>query len=142
MTNLSQIEQFLGSPICKWLGASVTQDDEGPLYQLTFHERHIGNPAIRAIHGGVVAGFLEIAAKGALIAFTEAPGPFDAVNMDIDYLLSTRPENMYARAKVVRKGRRVAFIDAWCWQQDVSRPVAQARFRIRPLLSGSETVDT
>ena len=132
MTDLALVKSSLKAPIADWLCATVTEDDDGLVYRLAFHERHIGNPAIRAIHGGVVAAFLETAAKGALIDFTGASGPIDAVNMDIDYLLSTRPEDMFARARVVRKGRRVAFVEAWCWQQDEARPVAQARFRLRP----------
>lgn len=126
------INTHIQSPIAAWLGFSVETDKAGPLYQLIFQEHHIGNPAIRAIHGGVVAAFLENAAQCALMEKTSAPAPIETVNMDVDYLLSTRAENMFARARILRLGRRVAFAEAYCWQSDETKPTAVARLRLRP----------
>ncbi len=121
-------DALLASPIAKWLDVSVGNDD---VFHLSFHDRHIGNPAIRAIHGGVVEAFLEFAAQCALSTTTNADDPPQTVNADIDYLRSTRAEDMRGRARITRLGRRVAFVEAEAWQQDEKTPVAVARFRLR-----------
>ena len=127
------VREFLdASAIARWLQLSVDRDAAGALYRLAFHERHIGNPAIRAIHGGVIASFLEVAAQCALIEAAGKSGPVDTVNVDIDYVRSSRPQDMLGRARVTRLGRRIAFIEATGWQEAADRPVAIARFRMRP----------
>ncbi len=120
-------DALLASPIAQWLDVSADGEDA---CHLSFHERHIGNPAIRAIHGGVVEAFLEVTAQCALSAATDADTLPQTVNADIDYLRSSRAEDMHARAKVTRLGRRVAFVEAEAWQQDEAAPVAVARFRL------------
>ena len=132
MNAATPLDAHLDAPIAKWLDLSASTDGAGALYQLTFHEHHIGNPAIRAIHGGVVAALLENAAQGALIEKTGTKGPIETVNIDVDYLRSTRAENMFARARILRLGRRVAFAEAYCWQHDEAQPSAVARLRLRP----------
>lgn len=127
-----RVDQFLAAaPIAKWLGMATRADDRGRVFELAFHERHIGNPAIRAIHGGVIEAFLELAAQSALIEETPPGAKADMVNIDIDYLRSSRAEDMYARAAVTRLGRRIAFVEAVGWQGNEDRPVARARFRLR-----------
>ncbi len=121
-------DALLASPIAQWLGASV--DDDG-IFHLSFHEHHIGNPAIRAIHGGVVEAFLEFAAQCVLATASGADTVPQTVNADVDYLRSSRAEDMYGRARIIRLGRRVAFVEAQAWQQDEETPVAVARFRLR-----------
>ena len=120
---------LLASPMAQWLGLSVEEDG---VYRLAFHDRHIGNPAIRAIHGGVVAAFLECAAQHALMVQTGAAAAPGAVNMDIDYLQSSRAQDMRARIRILRLGRRVAFVEAVAWQDEEAEPVAIAHFRLRP----------
>lgn len=119
---------LLTAPVARWLGVSAGEDD---IYHLQFNERHIGNPTIRAIHGGVVEAFLEVSAQCALAEASNADAVPQIVNADIDYLRSTRAEDMHARARVTRLGRRIAFVEALAWQHDEKLPVAIARFRIR-----------
>jgi len=123
------------APIVDWLGFSFNETDAGLVYTLAFDEKHIGNPAIRALHGGAVATFLEVAAQCELAAQLD-DGPNDGavmktINIDIDYLASSRAQDMQGRASVTRLGRRIAFVEATGWQGDENRPVAKARFRIR-----------
>ena len=55
-------------PYADYLGICIEQDINGQIrYRLPFQEKHIGNPMIRAIHGGVIAGFMECAASLAVI---------------------------------------------------------------------------
>ncbi len=118
------------SPIADWLGFSVTQDADGHLYRLAFNETHIGNPAIRALHGGVIAAFLELSMQTELRA-SHGPQAGATINVSIDYLVSSRAEDMTARVKVVRAGRRLAFLEAEGRQTDGARLVAIARACLR-----------
>lgn len=122
---LDRINEFASrAPLANWLGFKVN-DGEEPVFQLTFNESHIGNPAIRALHGGVIAAFLELSMQADLFARTGAV--ISTANISIDYLSSSRPENMAGRVKLLRQGRRIAFMEASGWQADETRLVAVAR---------------
>ncbi len=117
------------APIAEWLGFSSEETGDDRLYRLAFNETHIGNPAIRALHGGVIAAFLELAMQSELRANGRTPEA--TVNVTIDYVASSRAENMTARVKVIRIGRRLAFMEAEGRQADGSRLVAVARACLR-----------
>jgi uncharacterized protein (TIGR00369 family) len=113
------------SPIAKWLGFSVEERDGARLYRLAFNETHIGNPAIRALHGGVIAAFLELAMQTELRATGAAPA--ETINVAIDFMSSSRAEDMTATVRIVRSGRRLAFLEAEGRQAEGTRLVALAR---------------
>lgn len=46
------------------------------------------------------------------------------INVTIDYLRSGRIETTWARAQVTKHGRRVANVQASCWQGDPDKPIA------------------
>jgi uncharacterized protein (TIGR00369 family) len=124
-TRLERVNTYAArSPIASWLGLVTSGTDE-ITYRLTFNEVHIGNPAIRALHGGAIATFLEFAMQADL--FSRALADVATVNISIDYLASSKPEDMIARVKLLRQGRRIAFMEASGWQADESRLVAVAR---------------
>lgn len=126
MTNrLQPVRDFAATaPLAAWLGFSASGEEE-IVFRLTFNEAHIGNPAIRALHGGVIAAFLELAMQADLAARTG--GKVAAANVSIDYLSSSRPEDMTARVRLLREGRRLAFMEAEGRQADDTRLVAVAR---------------
>ena len=110
---LQRIEKFANeTPLANWLGFKV-ENSEATVFNLTFQEAHIGNPAIRALHGGVIASFLELAMQADLVG--ETGGGVSTVNISIDYLSSSRPQNMTARVKRLKEGRRTAFMEAEGW---------------------------
>ena len=113
------------SPIAQWLGFSVVECDRERVYRLAFNETHIGNPAIRALHGGVIAAFLELAMQTELKSC--GPSLAGTVNVAIDYVSSSRAEDMTARVRILRMGRRLAFLEAEGRQADGTRLVAIAR---------------
>jgi len=132
VTRLALIEKYAAAaPIAEWLGFSAAEDADDIVFTLAFGERHIGNVLIRALHGGVIAAFLEFSAAAALYARLGKDKAIAAVNADIDYLISARAQDMKARVRFVRIGRRLAFVEATGWQKDEASPVATARFRFR-----------
>lgn len=115
-------------PYAQYLGMNFSDSEE--LFVLPFQEKHIGNPFIRALHGGVIAGFLENAALLHCTVEqhqTTIPKP---INVQIDYLRSAVAKDCYARCETTRLGRRVANIAVKCWQQHEHKPVAVARVHL------------
>ncbi len=132
MTALTLIHDYANAaPLARWLGFSAEADGEDVIYRLTVGEHHIGNQLIRAIHGGAIASFLEFSAQSALHARLNGERSLSTVNIDIDYLSSARAQDMMARVRFTRVGRRLAFVEAAGWQTDETAPVAKARFRFR-----------
>ena len=114
----------------RWLGLIVSQVHGKNNYLLTPTEQHIGNPAIRALHGGVVATFMERVAQIELTIRQDANGigrnVIDPINFNVDYLLPAKYEPLHAFATISRTGRRLATVEVIAWQADKNRPVAKA----------------
>lgn len=130
--NVARIEEYAKrSAIAQWLRFSVEADGDDLLFRLSFDERHIGNAMIRALHGGAIAAFLEFACEATLHARLTSEQKVSTINTDIDYHISARAQDMAARVKLPRVGRRIAFAEAVGWQKDETSPVAAGRFRFR-----------
>ena len=98
--------------------------DAGPIAALPFDPRLIGNPILPALHGGVVASFLELAALARLDAEGERARTID---ITVDYLRPARPVTTYAEARILKLGRRAANLTVEAWQDDRTSPVAALR---------------
>jgi uncharacterized protein (TIGR00369 family) len=129
---LNRAKDFLDrTPISRWLNADCATLGDELLFHLSFEERHIGNPVIRALHGGVISAFLELSMQAAYAAETGAGGALPTANFSIDFLRSSKPEDMHCQVAFERLGRRIAFVRALGWQGDRDKPVALARTVIR-----------
>ena len=96
------------------------------LMRLPFTERLIGNAIIRAIHGGMVASFLENTAwleVKARLGSEVSVRPFTTTN---DYLRPTIDHDLIGQAEVVKWGKRSLSVVATAWQANPSKPVSQA----------------
>ncbi|MEY4697901.1 MAG: hypothetical protein RIT14_2329 [Pseudomonadota bacterium] len=132
-----------GVPYIQYLGIQFDRRGDELTAVLPFDDKLIGNPALPALHGGVTAAFLEVAAiielswstlwlemeEGRLdpasIAAT-APLLPKTIDFTVDYLRSGLPRDAYARARVNRSGRRYASVHVEAWQDNRSRLFAQA----------------
>ena len=114
-----------------WLGLSASADAGGLLYRLGFDEAHIGNPAIRALHGGVVAATFETAAMLEVSSRTQPEVPLRTISCETDYLRGTVAQDLFARVRVLRFGRRVAFLEVSGWQTTEDEPVARGAVALR-----------
>lgn len=123
------LEARLVSPVAQWLGFEKT--DRPDVFRLRYDQRHIGNPFIRALHGGTLATFIEFSAEVAVAGKVEAPT--ELISAAIDYIRVTKDVDAYARVETIRFGRRIAFVDVWCWQDDENMPVARGSCSLRIL---------
>jgi uncharacterized protein (TIGR00369 family) len=111
---------FLGLRMEIGAGGSV-------LSRLPFKPALIGNPRRPALHGGVVAAFMEGAALLHLLLVLDENRVPKSIDFSIDYLRSAQPLDTLAVCAVERLGRRVAQVQIRCWQNEPDKPVALAR---------------
>lgn len=141
-TTLSAL--FEGVPYIRWLGVQFDRRGDELTAILPYDPKLIGNPALPAIHGGVTAAFLEVTcivelAWSAIWKDMETgritPDPArpetlprlpKTIDFTVDYLRSGLPRDAYARARVVRSGRRYASVQVEAWQDQRARLFAQA----------------
>ncbi|MBD8548878.1 PaaI family thioesterase [Sphingomonas sp. CFBP 8760] len=114
-------------PYAALLGLTRTADDRGvPVLTMPFADGVLGRPGF--LHGGAIAGLLEIAAIAAL---RHALGTDDAgvipLTITVDYRRGGRDAPTLATGIVTRLGTRIAHVDATAWQDDPARPIATAR---------------
>ena len=115
-------------PYAAYLGLRMDLGDPAaPVLRLPFKPSLIGNSALPAIHGGVVASFMESAALMHLLLVLDERRVPKSIDFSIDYLRSAHAEEAYAACAVERLGRRVAQVQIRCWQADPAKPVALAR---------------
>jgi len=118
-------------PYARLLGIDFASHDDGeqgpPLLVMPFSGNVLGRPGF--LHGGAIAGLLEMAAIVALLeAATGNPsiGRVKPINMTTDFMRGGRDTPTFARGIVGRLGNRVANVDAIAWQDDRDRPIARA----------------
>ena len=111
-------------PYARFLGVRLEPGENGPLAVLPFDPKLIGNPILPALHGGVVASFLELAALARLGAEGKHARTID---ITVDYLRPARPVTFYAEARILKLGRRAANLAVEAWQEDPGSPVAALR---------------
>lgn len=112
-------------------GAECGADSQERIYRLAFRDSLAGNPVLRALHGGVVAGFAEQVALADLALLAEQrfgqAVPVRTIDFHVDYLRSAGPQDSFASSSVVRFGRRAALLEVSCWQAQREKLVARAR---------------
>lgn len=132
-----------GVPYIQFLGIEFERRGDELTAILPFDEKLIGNPILPALHGGVTAAFLEVAAiielSWSMLWEDVEQGRIDLTSLDplhlprlpktidftTDYLRSGLPRDAYARARVNRSGRRYASVHVEAWQDNRSRLFAQ-----------------
>ncbi|EAQ23820.1 conserved hypothetical protein [Roseovarius sp. EC-HK134] len=95
--------------------------------EMTFLERHIGNPVMEHYHGGIIASFME-ATSAIAVQPDFADVPAKPINLTVDYLRPGVRGPLYARATVTRKGKRIASVRVMAWQTDQEKPVAEGLY--------------
>lgn len=113
-------------PYYRFLGLTMRASPEGPLCLIPGGEKLVGNPALPALHGGVIGALLEATAIMHLIWTRESASLPKIINLTVEYLRSARPVETTAAASVTKLGRRVANVRVEAWQDDRAKPIAYA----------------
>ena len=116
------------TPYAAALGIAVARIDDGaPVLRIDFSDPVQGRPG--ALHGGAISGLLETAGyallRGAL-ADAGRTAAMKPINLTVQFLASGRPLTTFARARLVKLGRRTANLSVEAWQDDPTRPIASA----------------
>ncbi|GGD45520.1 PaaI family thioesterase [Sinisalibacter lacisalsi] len=133
-----------GVPYIAWLGIEFERKGDELTATLPFTDKLVGNPMLPAIHGGVTAAFLESTATMELawqmlwaeveskqldpeqITAETMPRLPKTIDFTVDYLRAGLPRDAYARARVVRSGRRYASVQVEAWQDNRDKLFAAA----------------
>ncbi|KRP42472.1 uncharacterized domain 1-containing protein [Pseudomonas libanensis] len=122
-------------PYAKLIGVECTRLGDELLFRLPASKDNIGNPILPALHGGVIAGFMELSAAMHLLVSTGAASLPKIIDFSLDYLRAGQFRDTYAKCQVWRQGRRVANVAITAWQSTPAEPIATARahFKIEDL---------
>lgn len=118
-------------PYARLIGARANHATGEPLLTVSWSPDIEGRKGF--VHGGVIAGLLEMACYEALhkeMRDGAAMPRLKPINIAVDYLRGGLMTETHAVAHIVRIGKRVANATATCWQDDRSRPIATARMHI------------
>lgn len=111
-------------PYAGFLGVRAELKGDELTLILPYSEHLVGNPLLPALHGGVVGALMELTAITQLAITSKSETFAKTIDIGVDYLRSGKPIETYARARVVKIGRRIANVQAEAWQNERSQPIA------------------
>lgn len=116
-------------PYAEYLGMRARRAADGELqFILPFSDLVIGRPGY--LHGGAIAGLLELAAIGAIYeAFGEVEEKIvvKPINLTVTFMRGGTNQDTSAAGRVTRIDTRIANVEAHAWQDDRARPIASAQ---------------
>ena len=116
------------TPYAEALGIAIEPaEGDAPVMRLDFSDAVEGRPG--ALHGGAISGLLETAGYALLRDALHRDGRTAAmkpINLTVQFLASGKPRPTFARARMVKLGRRTANLSVEAWQDDPARPIASA----------------
>lgn len=118
-------------PYAETLGIEIERDPDGRLVlSMPFGSHVQGRPGF--LHGGAIAGLLEIAAIATLLdRLGEEDRPqIKPVTVTTDFMRGGREQTTRAAAVISRLGGRLANVESFAWQDEESRPIAAARMNL------------
>lgn len=111
-------------PYMQFIGLEAREGEDGIVCVLPQDAKLIGNPLLPALHGGVVGALMEVTALTQLAIASKSERFPKTIDINIDYLRSGKPVDTFARARVVKIGRRIANVQAEAWQGEKTQPIA------------------
>lgn len=111
-------------PYARFLGLEADRHGDELTFRMPYRDDLIGNFLLPALHGGSIAAMMEIAATVQLGVDYEcavAPRPIDVT---VDYFRTGHPRDTFARARVMKPGRRVSNVRVEAWQDMRAKPIA------------------
>ena len=125
MTRNQLLQDLLARvPIVQTLGMRCDVKGDDMTAILPFNNKLIGNFSLRALHGGAIGTFLELTAMAQLFLESDVEKLPRTINITVDYLRQGRAEDLFARAYIVKMGRRMSSVRVEAWQAERSKAVA------------------
>lgn len=116
------------TPYARALGIRFDRmDGAAPVLSVAFADAVQGRPG--ALHGGAISGLLETAGYALLreeLTRAGRSGRMKPINLTVQFLASGKQRDTFAKARIVKLGRRTANISVEAWQDDPARPIASA----------------
>ncbi|MAT66340.1 MAG: hypothetical protein CMQ43_12935 [Gammaproteobacteria bacterium] len=99
----------------------------GAEFELASEERFMGNPLLRAFHGGVICGFMECAMSETVMRILGYDAQPRLINLTTSFLGSAQVDQaLRVETEVTKAGRRFVGVYARSYQGSVDRIVAKA----------------
>jgi uncharacterized protein (TIGR00369 family) len=115
-------------PYAVTLGIETVEADGEFLFRMPFGDVVLGRPGY--LHGGAIAGLLEIAAIATLLRALDEGASIKPINLSVNFMRGGTDRDTFAGAVVTRLGGRVANVEAHAWQDDRERPIASAQLNL------------
>ena len=112
-------------PYAQTLGIQVGSDND--CFLLPTKKSNIGNPTLPALHGGAIAGFMELSAMIYVLRHSSIEKFPKVVDFSVDYVRAGKYVPTHSRCKLVYLGRRMINVSVSAWQEDEAAPIAMAR---------------
>ncbi len=97
------------------------------IFKLPVKEENQGNPFLPALHGGVIGGFMEMAATLFIMINTETESIPKVIDFAIDYLRPGFMTETFVECAIVRQGKKIVNVSVNAWQTRRDEPTATAR---------------
>ena len=100
------------SPYASALGVEIVAlDDTTARLRLPYRETN-SNPG-KALHGGCAASLAMIGSHAlARIALGAEAGPWHTASLQVNYLAAAKDETVVAKARLLRKGKELCFVES------------------------------
>ena len=129
------------STYMKFLDIRFIKENNSYISVLPYKPNLIGNHDLKVLHGGVTVAFLEFtgmaqilygnengtSSQGTKLDDSDVDQPkAKVIDINVDYLRPGLAEDSFAIARIVRTGRRFAWVHVEAWQEDYKKIFAQA----------------
>ena len=112
------------APYARSLGIVVQELDNELTCRMKYSDFLAG---FAGLHGGTVGGLLEFASTAEMQRRCDADAKIKIVSLTVEFLRAGHLEDTFARAHIVRQGRRIANVHAEAWQGERTRLIATAQ---------------
>lgn len=97
-------------PVQKLLGADLTEVQDGEAtFEMDAGERF--HNLVNVVHGGVLTSLAELAASAAILSTLDEDEAFTFISQTTNYERPVLDDRIQATATVLRRGRRISFIE-------------------------------
>lgn len=113
-------------PYASLLKLRFERRDDGLVAIMPFHDDVVGRPGF--LHGGAIAGLLEIAAFATLERdLGDREVTLKPMTVTVDYMRPGLEHDTFAAAVIERLGASIANVNAFAWQEHRGQLIASAR---------------